>query len=493
MKKLFWIAVPVLLLIFVSVYLFTATPRSAGTATLEIRCAGKAPKELIIGWPVGGANFWAHADTVTLDDDGRAVLEVPAESCGLTLIRVPGGIARVITFPGSRTEVGITGSGFEFTGSQAEGHRFFNGLQRRLILDVENPFAADTSPAAICSGVRAQREAELAQLASLRKEGKVTPAFHDFAAEDIRYYHAANLADAFCFHYNQTRLARQRKERDSVLAPEWADAWERSFREMPLNAPSAIRTGYFKFYAALYYEWFLGEFRGMRKTPEQAASAGGDKRHPAIYRIIGDHFSGDVAAYLQAQYIYNSARRQLNERSLVDLFEKFNAQYPRNPYTPFIRPEIDAIVDYHHRLESDTLSDTRFHAGYQRLQSLEELLNGLKGTAWYIDIWATWCWTKRASGRCTCPSTGTRRMPAGKSSSGITSCPARTCAPPTGCAPICLPAWARMARFPSPGTCWSTKAARSFMRTQAGREIPCRSGGNWQRRLFSDAASAGSR
>lgn len=391
MKKNFWIAPLVVLLVAASAYLYTAFFRKTDTVTLEVRPRGAAPKELIIRQPVKGANFWANADTILLHEKGRVTFELSAEDCGLTLIRVPGAVARVITVPGNHTEVAVTDSGFVFGGDDAEGHRFFNSLPRRFILDVENPFAAVTSAAAVSQKVHAQRDAELAQLAALRNAGEISAAFHDLAAEDIRYYHAANLADALCHRYHQTRLARQRKEKDSVLAPDWAGAWERSFHEMPLNAPTAIRTEHFKFYAALYYEWFLGEFRGMRKALQPKFSAEGDQKHPAVYRIIHDHFTGDVAAYLKAQYLYNSARRQGYERSLVDLYEQFNTEYPHHPTLRYIQPDIDAIVAYHRSPENDTLAQTRFHSNYQRVRSLDELLNGLKGTAWYIDIWATWC------------------------------------------------------------------------------------------------------
>ena len=326
---------------------------------------------IIVALPVKGANFWANKKVLT-----SGTLEIPKEDNGIFMIRGDFGNARIITFPGDNITLNITPSGITFKGSNAAGHQFFNSLDRPLILDVNNPYEKDTVASIIEQKITAKKNKELGSLDSLLKAGSITKAYHDFATLDIQYYYAASLADAMCSKYFKAKRAKQ----DVLFREKFSTLWERSFKVMPLNSPAAISTENFKYYAEIYYTWYTGAFLNGKKLT-----------HLSNYASIHEHFDGKVAEYLKAQYIYFNVRQQRYEPSLVDIFQQFARQYPKSNYIPFIKSDIDSIIAYQRAIEKENSTENKFLPHFERINSLAELLDSLKGEAYYVDIWGTYC------------------------------------------------------------------------------------------------------
>lgn len=356
-------------------------------ALIHIHIRDPSQKEIIVLLPVKGANFWANKKVISLYGQNTCTISVPKEDCGLILIRSDFFVTRIIAFPGDNINLNINPpinakSNIEYKGDNAEGHRLFNSLDRELIADVENSYEQDTSASIIEKKINAKREKELTELSRLSKDGSISKLYADFAKLDILYYYAGSLADAMFIKYYFANLAKERKERDSIVKQEFITEWERSFKVMPLDLPEAIKSEYFQYYARIYYEWL--HYIGNKKTAAQG--------HLSNYRLINERFKGKIREYLIAKYIYYYVvQAGRYEQSLVDIYEKFTWQYPQSDYIPFLKDKVDRIMVYQRTKEKDFTLDQKFLSEYKNINSVNELLNALKGSAYYVDIWATWC------------------------------------------------------------------------------------------------------
>ena len=380
MKKLIAVVLVCFVLAICLMTLWNVFPRHRSVAFIHVHVNNAAEKEIAIRIPVNGASFGANKRTIRLDDNNGCDITIPKEDCGLTIISHEFGYIRLITVPGDKIDLDITSKAdVVYKGDNAAGHKFFNSLNRQLIQDVSNPYENDTVASVIEQKINDKKNNELYRLDELLQADKISRAYFDFARRDIQYYYAASLVDAMTSKYYIS------KKRDALLKNDYITMWKKSFQQMPLDSPAAITTENFKYYAGLYYEWFAGDFQGERKL------SGIKGNHPANYYLIGKHFTGDVAEYLRAFYIYTRAIQKTYEQSLVEVYQKFAAEYPHSNYIPFIKGEIDSIIAFNQAIEKDNASGFTILAGYDRLNSMDELLRTIKGTAYYVDIWSTWC------------------------------------------------------------------------------------------------------
>lgn len=315
-----------------------------------------------------------------MDEKDGCDITIPEEDCGLTVINHEFGYIRIITVPGDKIELNITSkTDVVYNGDNAAGHKLFNSLDRQWIQDVNNPYENDTVASIIEQKINDKKDNELYRLDELLQAGKISRAYFDFARRDIQYYYAASLADAMTNKYYIS------KKTNTLLKNDYITVWKKSFQQMPLDSPTAITTENFKYYAGLYYEWFAGDFLAERK------SSGLKGNHLTNYYLINKHFTGDVAEYLKAYYIYTNAIQKTYEESLVNLYQKFETEYPHSNYIPFIKGDIDSIITFNKAVGGDGGSDFTILTAYDQLNSMDQLLHALKGKAHYIDIWSTWC------------------------------------------------------------------------------------------------------
>lgn len=380
MKKTTIVLLSCAVLVICGITLMKNVSRQKSGVHIHVHVNNLTQKKITLRLPVKGANFWANRKEINLDEKGECDITLANEDCGLTLINHDFGYVRLITFPGDNISLNITSkTDVVFKGDNAEGHKFFNSLERNLIQDVNNPYENDTVASIVEQKVSIKEHDELVRLDQLLKERKINQAYFDFAARDIRYYYAASLADAMTSKYYS------HKKIDTLAKQGYIEAWKKSFRLLPLDSPAAIATENFKYYAGLYYEFYTGDFLG------EAKSSGIKGTHQSNYHLINKHFKGDVAEYLKAMYIYVHVRQKTYEQSLVNIYQQFTTQYPHSNYIPFIKSDIDSIIAFNHSIENNTKSGYTILTGYEKFNSVDELLHSLKGKAYYVDIWSTWC------------------------------------------------------------------------------------------------------
>lgn len=380
MKKLVALALVCIVSAVCLMILWNVVHVGPSVALIHVHVNNAAEKEITVRIPVKGASFGANKRIIRLDDKDGCNITIPEEDCGLIGINHEFGYLRIITAPGDKIELNITSkTDIVYKGDNAAGHKLFNSLNRQLIQDVENPYENDTIASIIEQKINDKRNEELYRLDALLQAGEIGRFYFDFAKRDIEYYYAASLADAMTSKYYTS------KRKNTLLKNDYITTWKRSFQQMPLNSPAAIATENFKYYAGLYYESFSGDFLGEKKL------SGIKGNHLANYYIIDKHFTKDVAEYLKAFYIYTRVIQKTYEQSLVDIYQKFTIEYPHSNYIRFIKGDIDSVIAFNKEVQKNSQSNFTIFDGYDKLNSVDELLRSLKGSAYYVDIWSTWC------------------------------------------------------------------------------------------------------
>ncbi len=167
---------------------------------------------------------------------------------------------------------------------------------------------------------------------------------------------------------------------------------------MPLQSGEALASQYFRDYARIYYERYLGQFARDKSglLPSDTADMHGlrksEAQHILSYSIIDRNFKDSIAEYLKAVYLYYTMGRNNNyEQSLLTIYRKFHQQYPASRYLPFLETGADKVRAFQQTKDADFTPDQEFLPGYEQINSLSALAKTLKNGPYYIDIWATWC------------------------------------------------------------------------------------------------------
>ncbi len=105
-----------------------------------------------------------------------------------------------------------------------------------------------------------------------------------------------------------------------------------------------------------------------------------------IGKVIDQHFSGRTA-----EFVYASLFKQNigdDDLDLPVVFDRFKAKYPNSSYLSKIEPSITQIKAQIQGTMTDEMSlveDT------EKLQTMEDVLQIVKGKTVLLDMWGTWC------------------------------------------------------------------------------------------------------
>lgn len=376
---------------------------ASSAARITVSGRNMIRKDLVVSQTVNGTNFWANKKTFSFDKTGKSIIDINKEECGLVLLKLDDGfVSRMIVAPGDEVKVNIVANpqgrpGITYEGDNSAGHQFFNSLDRPFILDINNPYQQDSNVTDIKHKIQLKMEQELSALKNLLDKGKINKAYETLAALDIRYYYAASLADAICAKYYPSRMNTNNQHAVALFREKYGKAWEQAFNTMPLHSSKALASEYFRDYARLYYEYYLGQYAQNKSGLLPSDTAGmqdfrqQERKHILNYSIIDRNFKDSIAEYLKAAYLYYAMSQRTYEQSLLTLYTKFRQQYPDSRYRSFFKREADKILVYQKTKDKDFTAEQQFLSGYERINSWSALSNTLKNGPYYVDIWATWC------------------------------------------------------------------------------------------------------
>jgi thiol-disulfide isomerase/thioredoxin len=96
-------------------------------------------------------------------------------------------------------------------------------------------------------------------------------------------------------------------------------------------------------------------------------------------------------AVLAAMLINDGVNNKTREEALIAPIEKFVADYPASPFVGIVSSFADEIREYLATIAANDSADIRFVENYDRIETLEKVLERFRGKPLFIDFWFATC------------------------------------------------------------------------------------------------------
>lgn len=364
-------------------------------APKEVLITGKVNvatiKEVSYTIPHRGVFHWGVRESSPVDAQGNFQIKIPCEQTSTVTI---GGADQTkktfIVSPGDHLTLNLGSEKdedfFEAKGTNEEGQKLFRALPYPGFIEIAaRRYLKDTIISETKSKIAAEKAKDLEPFSALLKAQKITPAFYGLVKADRDCYYAALQAQLVWSKLKEVDLDKIKSF--SAAHQSW---FAETLREYPINSKSLIRS--------FWWEEYANIFQGVSILLDKDFDP---KQNEERYKNESDHtikmkdaskcFSGEFLEYFQFSYLYHTCDQNNYEKELIALFDQFKNQYPQSPFSKYLQPLVEPIVEYHQAQAADFSDQYKFVENYASLNSLEEALKVFKGKKLYIDVWATWC------------------------------------------------------------------------------------------------------
>ena len=104
--------------------------------------------------------------------------------------------------------------------------------------------------------------------------------------------------------------------------------------------------------------------------------------------LFKQYFKKEVAEQYLAQTIWRECRE--NDISQIKpLMTEFESNFPKSIYMSVLKAKVKKIELFNKQNES--LKNIDVFKGYEKVNSIYEVVNAFKGKVIYLDVWGTWC------------------------------------------------------------------------------------------------------
>lgn len=364
-------------------------------APKEILITGKVNvatiKEVSYTIPQRGIFHWGLKATSPVDAQGNFQIKIPCEQTSIVAV---GGVDQTkktfIVNPGDHFALSLGAEKdedfFEAKGPNEEGQKLFQALPNPGFAQVAaRKYFKDTVISEIKTKIAAEKAKDLEPFSALLKAKKITPAFYELVKADRDCYYATMQAQIVW-----VKLLRTDPDKIKSFSPAYQSWFAETLKEYPINSRSLIQSFWWQEYAETYQgvSIFLAKDFDPKQLEERYKN---ETAHTFKMKEAPKLFNGEFLEFFQFSYLYNACFQKQYEKELINLSEQFKQQFPQSPFTKFLQPLVDPIVEYHQALAVGFSDKYHFVENYANLNSLEEALQAFKGKKLYIDVWATWC------------------------------------------------------------------------------------------------------
>ncbi|WP_343697629.1 TlpA disulfide reductase family protein [Flavobacterium sp.] len=359
------------------------------------RITGKIPEVIEYTLPINGIDFFGFTDSVQPDSAGNFQINLNSnQTCFLDLSYKYKSYGTLIIEPGNTYTIEIDTDApenrFKVQSKNEKGQELYNQIQNRSMIvgghfELETKkYSSDSIISEIKQKLTQSLQNELEGFKQLLKNKSITKDFYNLIETDRTYfYKGAQGSLAFINYLNETG------NKNALNKTQYTELWSDIFKTNPVTNPELLKSPWFYFYIENYlrYNELILDAADISKLTEI-----GKKGQIHTHRInyAKKHLSKPQLEYYLAAYIYYEAINNNYEKELITLFEQFKTEYPSSPYTHFLDPVIIPIIAFHKKQE-EPLNNKIHFTDNTAVNSVKDLLKGLNGKQFYIDIWATWC------------------------------------------------------------------------------------------------------
>lgn len=375
MKKLF--------LLVCTFTLFLAFYPKPDQVSVEISI--DTPMEFVeVTCPIDGFILWNQKqDTLFTTGNGKFKQTYLLSQASPFRIKIGKLRFRALLEPGQHYDIKLEGQQLLFSGKNAAGLTLFSQLKRPGYTFTENTkFAQDSTAAQITEKIGKLIQQEKAEFQQLKAQGSITKEFMELAFRDIDYYYAKKILD----------IILSKESKDEPLEASLVALMDRTIKENPVQLSGFIPEDwdYYADNVIIYKKTYELKQAGKITSEKLDALFEAGELHNWRLPLINDQLSGQTKEHYLAFYLYDRAVQSRFEKSLVGIFNSFKQEFPESSFTPYIKPLIDKIITYHERIEAPLSDKVKILDG-STITDFDQLREQLKGQAYYVDLWATWC------------------------------------------------------------------------------------------------------
>ena len=287
-----------------------------------------------------------------------------------------------ILVPGGKIEISYDKPAVRFQGQDSAAMIALNEFPRpSWSFSETQSYQATTTAAQLIKRINTEKEKELQTIQQMKIDRLIDEVMEKVLLDEVHYFYALRT--------HQVILSKQNSQKP--INDDLLQLYEETLLQNPIEndyKPSSwIEYAETNIVQKAKYDLLAS---GALTMDSVQAMYGKDELIPFDYGLIQQYPHEATAEKMAARLIMDATKQNRFEKSLPVTFGKFQERYPESPYTPFLQPQIDVIVNYHEVISGAMPDDIQFMDG-QNIATLEQLLSQLKGEKYFIDMWATWC------------------------------------------------------------------------------------------------------
>jgi len=352
---------------------------------------GNIPEKIEYTNPINGICNWWFKESVQPDSLGNFQINFESDKViftklgtsfeqQVTLIVEPGKTYNLVLDLNQEENI------FSVTDKSSIFQEAYNKLPNPFhIQDGAREFLRDSIAIEIKNRIEQRKTAEIAEFEKFLADEVISQEIFNLIKTDRNAYYDAILATTA---WIKKLMAMQ--GRKNTFTNDFENLWKDALNQPLISNPEIVKSQWFNFYAEsyIYYqEYVKGNFT---KEKLEAINESGQTKS---YRVNNakEYLPAEFCEDYLANYLYAESSQKKYEKELIELFENFKSDYPESQYIPYITPIVNEIIEFHKTANSDFSEKIKFVEAYQKLNTLNEIVNILPQGKIYVDVWASWC------------------------------------------------------------------------------------------------------
>ena len=362
---------------------------------------------LIYTVPLSGTSYYFFSDTLKAKGTGKFELKLELKQPSFITVSGSQMYVKMLVEPGCKYHIFMyPKNDVQITGDNERGQMLYStALLDPIYIEwgmakFFNPgdHVGDTlSPAFVHHKISGLKQSDMSKFKDLLDEGEITKSFFDLVKKDRDCFYAA--LEAF---YLVNKIYYDRVERGMKIEDEVLQTLKKIYEQYPPTDERFLFSPCWPEYACLYitkYRPFVQDGFDVEKMKAFEKMREFETDRTFYTYVINEskkYLSGKMLEFFRARYIHDGCfvgRYSLvsikSKKELIPLFEQFEKDYPQSEYSKYIRPYMDEIVSYHQTAERPFDKDISFLEGAETFNTLEDVIQPLRGKKTYITVWAT--------------------------------------------------------------------------------------------------------
>lgn len=360
------------------------------------KITGKIPETIEYTLPVNGIDYFGFTNSVQPDPTGNFQIQLDIDKASFielsnnyksygTLIAEPGMVYNIyIDTEAPNTKIKVTSK-------NEKGQALYNQIQNRNMIvgghfELDSrKYSQDSLVSEIRKKIQQSEEIEIEGFKKLVKDKSISKDFYNLVHTDRNYFYKGIIGSLGFINFLNTS-----RNKNTLTPAQYTELWSSIFLSNPVTNPELLRSPWFYYYVENYLR-----YKELIIEATSTASLTEFHKQGLIHtHNIGNakkYLSGQQLEYYFAAYIYFESINKNYEKELITLFEQFKTEYPSSSYIQFLEPVVIPIIAFHKKQDEPLNEKAKFIDNAANINSVKDVVKGLKGKQYYIDIWATWC------------------------------------------------------------------------------------------------------